>query len=60
MRALVEALTDKNPMARIHAAEALLDRGWGKPQQAMEVEHVGGGPTAVIVEYIRRPQAAAS
>ncbi len=29
--------TDAPPAARVSAATALLDRGWGKPQQTMEM-----------------------
>lgn len=35
VKALVEAL--KSPRERVPAATALLDRGWGKPQQRIEV-----------------------
>ena len=28
------------PAARVSAAQALLDRGWGKPDQKLEAEHV--------------------
>lgn len=38
----------KNP-ASIGAAQALLDRGWGKPQQAVEVSGKDGGPLVAIV-----------
>jgi hypothetical protein len=33
LKALVEALSD--PKLKVAAAQALLDRGWGKPAQAM-------------------------
>jgi hypothetical protein len=32
------------PAARVSAAQALLDRGWGKPMQPMEHGGPGGGP----------------
>jgi Family of unknown function (DUF5681) len=38
--------------ARVTAAIALLDRGWGKPSQAITGE--GGGPLEMIVTGVRR------
>jgi hypothetical protein len=32
------------PAARVAAAQALLDRGWGKPMQAMEHSGPDGNP----------------
>lgn len=32
--------TDAPPAARVAAAQALLDRGWGKATQTIEAEHV--------------------
>ena len=43
---LVAALSDEKLC--VSAATALLDRGWGKPAQAMTGE--GGGPIRLIVE----------
>jgi uncharacterized protein DUF5681 len=37
--ALVKALKAKSERTRVAAAEALLDRGWGKPAQ--EIQHSG-------------------
>ena len=31
---------DAPPAARVSAAQALLDRGWGKAEQKIEAEHV--------------------
>ena len=39
------------PAARVSAANAILDRGWGKPAQAVEVAGAGGG--ALVVEVVR-------
>lgn len=36
--------------ARISAAQALLDRGWGKPSQAVEVSGPGGSAIQHAVE----------
>lgn len=46
IKALVEiATSDKQPAAaRVSAANALLDRGFGKPSQAVELTGKGGGP----------------
>lgn len=38
--ALVKALKAKSERTRVAAAEALLDRAWGKPAQ--EIQHSGG------------------
>lgn len=38
IRALVDALDDEDARVRIAAANSVLDRGWGKPAQAI----VGG------------------
>jgi hypothetical protein len=43
IRVLVEiALTGKKESARAAAAEALLDRAWGRPSQALEVSGDAG------------------
>jgi hypothetical protein len=46
--ALVANLGDENGAVRNAAAVALLDRGWGRPMQA--VEHTGseGGPILIV------------
>jgi len=33
-------MADAPPAARVSAAQALLDRGWGKAEQKIEAEHV--------------------
>jgi hypothetical protein len=38
MQALVSALKDKNGRTRVAAAEAILDRGYGKPTQHHEID----------------------
>lgn len=40
---LVENMTDSNPMVRQRAAEAILDRAFGKPAQMIQ-----GDPTAPV------------
>lgn len=39
------------PQARVSAANSLLDRGWGKPAQA--VTDAEGGPPRVLVEIVK-------
>lgn len=39
---------DANPAARVAAATALLDRGWGKAPQTMSGEDGEGAPELVI------------
>ena len=42
---LVAAMSDEDSRVRIKAAEVLLDRGWGRPPQAVTVDGDGeGGP----------------
>jgi hypothetical protein len=49
---IANVMRDENapPDARIRAAEALLNRGWGKPPAPMEVS---GGVTVSIADAIR-------
>lgn len=44
--------------ARVAAASALLDRGWGKPTQPLSGEDGSAIPIAVIERVIRDPNAA--
>ena len=37
---LVEWMASDNPRASVAAANILLDRGYGKPQQVVEVSHI--------------------
>ena len=57
LAALVKAL--KNPRTAVAAAEAILDRGWGRPAQPQTGE---GGVGAIIFEVVtgvpRKPDAA--
>jgi hypothetical protein len=52
--AAIEALVsivgndDSPPAARVSAAQALLDRGWGKPTQMIASDEEAGGLTVVI------------
>ena len=52
---LAAALEDDNGRTRIAAAEALLDRGWGKPAQTQIVQgNDEGGPVKNITEIVNR------
>lgn len=45
IRALVHVMeAGKSESARVAAAQALLDRGWGRPTQALEHSGPGGSP----------------
>ena len=46
LKALFDALGDEK--LKVSAATALLDRGWGRPAQAVTGE--GGGPVRIVVE----------
>jgi hypothetical protein len=48
LKALVDALSDNK--LRVAAAKALLDRGWGKPAQAMTGEG-GEGPVEMVIRW---------
>jgi hypothetical protein len=48
--ALVAVLSSESDAARVSAANAILDRAYGKPSQSMTGE--GGG--AIVYEQIRR------
>ena len=43
------------PAARVAAANALLDRGWGKARQALEMGGLEGSPIAqkLTIEFVR-------
>jgi len=52
MAKLAEWMRSKNPKASVAACTALLDRGWGKPAQSLEVAGKDGGPLVVnLVKY---------
>ncbi len=45
------ALKGKSESARVAACQAILDRGYGKPRQALEHSGEGGGPLNVFVTH---------
>lgn len=52
LKALVDiAENGRSEPARVAAASALLDRGYGKPRQAVEHSGEGGGPLRVTVTH---------
>lgn len=55
---LIEVATDKAApsAARVGAASAILDRGWGKPMQSVELTGEDGGPVQVTrIELVAQP-----
>ena len=50
LKALVTALQSKNERTRVAAAEALLDRGWGRPGQAVTGER-DEGPAEMVIRW---------
>lgn len=53
VKALVEALKDKSGATRVAAANALLDRGWGKAAQPLTGED-GEGPVEIVRRIVRQ------
>lgn len=56
-REAIETLTavmrqGKTEAARVRAAEALLNRAWGQPTQAVAMEGPNAEPLRVIVQYV--------
>ena len=46
------AIEVPNTKEVLQATEMLMDRGWGKATQAVEVGGMGGGPVAVTVTFV--------
>lgn len=55
VKALIESLADPKNEVRIKAAEAILNRGWGKPQEFVEVSGDEENPLShkFTVEFVR-------
>jgi hypothetical protein len=51
----IMAQPDCHPMARMKAAEFLMDRGWGKAAQLIEGEQGKHGPTEIKLVIINAP-----
>lgn len=64
LNVLIKCMTDHDtpPAARIAAATAILDRGWGKPQQSLEarigVENVGATAAEVLMRLTEQAKQA--
>ena len=43
---------DAPPSARVGAAAALLDRGWGRAPQSVQLGGTGGGPIDITVSFV--------
>jgi hypothetical protein len=41
------------PRDRINAANALLDRGWGKPKESMELDAKVEGAGVPVIQFVR-------
>lgn len=52
LRVLVEALDSEREDLRIKAADALLDRGWGKATQAINLAGENGAPIGIQVVFV--------
>lgn len=48
IKALVDALSDEK--LKVSAAQALLDRGWGKPNQTTEISGPQGTPISILID----------
>lgn len=48
---VVAALSDADARVRLKAAEILLDRGWGRPGQAVELSGPDGGPVETVTRF---------
>jgi len=59
---LVEVLTGKANEARdrIAAANALLDRGWGKPKESVDLDARVEGNAIPVIQFVRAPDPDAS
>lgn len=52
---LVEVCNDKAHPQRVNAANALLDRGWGKPKETVDVDANVTGSGIPIIQIVRAP-----
>lgn len=53
IRKLAQWMESDNPKASVAAAIALLDRAWGKPKQAVELQDESGLPIGLSVTFGR-------
>ena len=54
---LVEVMSGKGnePRDRVAAANALLDRGWGKPKESVDLDARVEGGVVPIIQFVRQP-----
>lgn len=52
---LVHWMKSENAKASVVASQALLDRGYGKPGQAVELTGKGGGPLQAVIQIGPKP-----
>ncbi len=52
VKALLALTKDKDPRVRLSAIQAALDRGWGRPAQAVAVNVGGDTSVAALMERI--------
>ena len=52
LKVLVDALSSPREDLRIKAADALLDRGYGKPTQSLEHSGADGAPLGITVRFV--------
>lgn len=53
VKALVDALEDDK--LKVAAAQALLDRGWGRPTQTTEISGPQGSPLSILIDLSGKP-----
>lgn len=54
---LVEVCTGKanEPRDRVAAANAILDRGWGKPKESVDLDAKVTGNVVPVIQFVRQP-----
>lgn len=57
LQVLVDVATDKMADAnhRVSAAVAILDRGWGKPKESVDIDAKVAGGTVPMIVFERQP-----
>jgi hypothetical protein len=55
INALVEVCNDKAHPQRVAAANGLLDRGWGKPKESVDIDANVKGSGVPIIQIVRLP-----
>ena len=56
IQTLVSIMRDgRKEAARVAAAQAILDRGWGKAVQDLDIAGPAGAPLEIVVRHVRYP-----